>query len=78
MPVVNVGDTFAGGTSPSSTTPSGTSSSTLPPWRLVSGGLTREVVSLGAAGANQLNLAAFNVENLDPSDPRRSLPPWRS
>ena len=71
MPLANVGDTFAGSTFAVVDYTFGNykfDTTALAP--VVSGGLTREVVSLGgAAGANQLDVAAFNVENLDPSDP---------
>jgi len=36
---------------------------------LVSGGLVRETLSLGAPLVQQLSIASFNVENLDPLDP---------
>ncbi|WP_437757002.1 DNRLRE domain-containing protein [Sorangium sp. So ce1389] len=35
--------------------------------------LTRETVSLGARSADDLDVAAFNVENLDPGDPQEKF-----
>jgi hypothetical protein len=42
---------------------------TAPVPELLAGGLVRETLSLGDASDNQLSIASFNVENLDPSDP---------
>jgi hypothetical protein len=38
------------------------------------GGLQREITA--APRNNQLAIASFNVENLDPADPRASSPAW--
>jgi predicted extracellular nuclease len=70
MPAVNVGDVFTGSTFAVVDYSFGNfkfDTTALAP--VVSAGLAREVVSLGPAAADQLNVAAFNVENLDPSDP---------
>ena len=67
LPAVNVGDTFPGALVGAldynfgnfKLRPTATPT-------MVSGGLQQEVAA--AAGANQLSVATFNVENLDPSD----------
>lgn len=71
LPVVNVGDSFPGSIV-------GVLDYTFANFKLLvseplpalaPGGLLKETTTLGARDPNQLTLASFNVENLDPSDP---------
>ncbi|MGC4087899.1 MAG: lamin tail domain-containing protein [Polyangiaceae bacterium] len=71
MPSLNVGDAFAGNVTAVVDYTFGNFkfwvTEALPP--VTAANLAREVTTLGAPAENQLSVASFNVENLDPNDP---------